>query len=182
MGQLGHHALSAVVIALLGGCAPHHRAAVVADQAEPDCSFRSAATCWSVGARFPAPPSIQPDRIKDSSSVLAMAADSAPESGAEHSSPEETLCRATRARRLTAPVPPCNSDLPLPRQRHTRRKPGPQSHGSSPPPRRRLSIARRLEGPTTARLPKGHRASEMSRRTSASQTPDPWRSPCVSHQ
>jgi hypothetical protein len=36
--------------------------------------------------------------------------------------------------RLTAPVPLCNSDLPVPRQRHTRRKPGPQSHGSSHPP------------------------------------------------
>jgi hypothetical protein len=38
---------------------------------------------------------------------------------------------------LTAPVPRDNSTSAIPRQRHTRRKPGPQSHGSSPPPRRR---------------------------------------------
>jgi hypothetical protein len=39
-----------------------------------------------------------------------------------------------------------------PRKEHTRPKPGPQSHGSSPPPRRRTSDG--PKDPTIAELPK----------------------------
>jgi hypothetical protein len=37
---------------LLSGCAAHQSRAA-APEPEPDCSFRSAATCWTVAGRFP---------------------------------------------------------------------------------------------------------------------------------
>jgi hypothetical protein len=63
--------------------------------------------------------------------------------------------RGPRGALLTLPVPR-RTVLYTPRERHTRPKPGPRSHGSSPPPRRPPSDATR--DPTTAELPKGRSA------------------------
>ncbi len=66
-------------IALLSGCAVAHSSA--AERPEPDCSFRSASTCWTLSGRFPlrrhdqAPP--KPDDTRSRSPVvLATEADS----------------------------------------------------------------------------------------------------------
>ena len=79
MVHLGHLTLAPVLLAFLG-CAANHETAAVADQTDPDCSFRSAATCWSIGGRFPTlPQPVQPERIlQDSSTILAAIADSRP--------------------------------------------------------------------------------------------------------
>jgi hypothetical protein len=54
---------------------------------------------------------------------------------------------------LTGCVPAHNWELPIPRQRHTRRKPGPQCHGSSPPSRRHTVLPPDApKDPTTAEL------------------------------
>ncbi len=81
MTQLGRLALGAVLLAFLGGCAANYQTAAALNETEPDCSFRSAATCWSIGGRFPTlSQPAQPDRIlEDSSTVLATLADSARE-------------------------------------------------------------------------------------------------------
>jgi hypothetical protein len=42
-------------MALLYGCATATRSASSAGNAEPDCSFRSATTCWTLAGRFPQP-------------------------------------------------------------------------------------------------------------------------------
>jgi hypothetical protein len=67
-------------LALLSGCATAARSTAI-QRAEPDCSFRSAATCWTVAGRFPprrtesAVP--KPDEIRDPSpAVLASETDS----------------------------------------------------------------------------------------------------------
>jgi hypothetical protein len=67
--------------ALLCGCAAAQSPAA-ARRTDPDCSFRSAATCWTVAGRFPlrgadtAAP--KPDHIRNPSpAVLASEADSA---------------------------------------------------------------------------------------------------------
>jgi hypothetical protein len=39
--------------ALLGGCAAGTQTGMAAHDAEPDCSFRSPTTCWTVSGRFP---------------------------------------------------------------------------------------------------------------------------------
>jgi hypothetical protein len=44
---------SILAASLLGGCAASVQSAVTAGRNEPDCSFRSASTCWTLGARFP---------------------------------------------------------------------------------------------------------------------------------
>jgi hypothetical protein len=44
----------------LAGCAPQARTALAPSPHEPDCSFRSAATCWTIAGRFPAPPDSAP--------------------------------------------------------------------------------------------------------------------------
>jgi hypothetical protein len=68
-------------IALLCGCAAAQSPAA-ARRTDPDCSFRSAATCWTVAGRFPprradtAAP--KPHDIRNlSPAVLASEADSA---------------------------------------------------------------------------------------------------------
>ena len=45
--------LAALGTFLLSGCAANQSRAA-APEREPDCSFRSAATCWTVAGRFPA--------------------------------------------------------------------------------------------------------------------------------
>jgi hypothetical protein len=66
-------------IALLGGCAAAQSSSA-APPLEPDCSFRSASTCWTVAGRFPArrPKSTpsKPDEIRDPSpAAVASTAD-----------------------------------------------------------------------------------------------------------
>jgi hypothetical protein len=65
--------------ALFGGCAAGTQAETAAHQAEPDCSFRSPTTCWTVSGRFPgtrkpAPPLERNPRVP---AVLASGADTA---------------------------------------------------------------------------------------------------------
>jgi hypothetical protein len=75
--------MGAVFIALLGGCAARTRPSATAQETEPDCSYRSPTTCWTVSGRFPAARSkpvtapLDPTRSQ-SSAVLASEADSAP--------------------------------------------------------------------------------------------------------
>ena len=73
--------LALLGIALLGGCAAA-QSSWAAPRLEPDCSFRSASTCWTVAGRFPArrPKSAPPkgDEIRDPSpTAVASKADSA---------------------------------------------------------------------------------------------------------
>ena len=69
-------------IALLCGCAAATQSSSAAPRLEPDCSFRSASTCWTVAGRFPprlpkaAAP--KPDEIRGPSPItVASTADSA---------------------------------------------------------------------------------------------------------
>jgi hypothetical protein len=48
---------------LLGGCAASAQTASTHVRTGPDCSFRSATTCWTVAARFPAARSETGDSI-----------------------------------------------------------------------------------------------------------------------
>jgi hypothetical protein len=70
-------------IALLYGCAAATtQPSATAPRLEPDCSFRSASTCWTVASRFPSrlPESAvpKPDDIRDLSPItVASKADSA---------------------------------------------------------------------------------------------------------
>jgi hypothetical protein len=66
---------------LLYGCAGAARHASPARAAEPDCSFRSASTCWTLAGRFPPrhPEPGYPEPLKvleRPPSVLASGADS----------------------------------------------------------------------------------------------------------
>jgi len=80
-------------IALLGGCAAAQSSSA-APPLEPDCSFRSASTCWTVAGRFPArrPKSTpsKPDEIRDPSpTAVASNADSSPET--RHMPPGDSI-------------------------------------------------------------------------------------------
>jgi hypothetical protein len=73
--------LALLGIALLFGCAAA-QSSTAAPRLEPDCSFRSASTCWTLAGRFPprrlksATP--KPDEIRDlSPTVVASKPDSA---------------------------------------------------------------------------------------------------------
>lgn len=71
-----------LLLGLLGGCATIGQVASPAHAAEPDCSFRSASSCWTLAARFPPrrvePTDSQPERIlSPRPAVLASKADSA---------------------------------------------------------------------------------------------------------
>jgi len=71
--------LSAAV--LLSGCAATRgNTAALTPEREPDCSFRSATTCWTLGARVPPPEraarDTSPDRLlRQPPAVLASRAD-----------------------------------------------------------------------------------------------------------
>jgi hypothetical protein len=72
--------LGAVLISLLCGCAASTQSTAAAEQPDPDCSFRSPTTCWTMAGRFPpvrSKPSTAPVDPRDSSTVLASGADSA---------------------------------------------------------------------------------------------------------
>jgi hypothetical protein len=66
---------------LLCGCAVAPvDSSSLAPEAEPDCSFRAATTCWTLGARVPAPRAeardTTPDRLlREPPAVLANASD-----------------------------------------------------------------------------------------------------------
>ena len=67
-------------VVLLSGCAAAQ--SNTASGPEPDCSFRSSTTCWTLAGRFPprrlVPATRKPDDIRDPSpAVLATTADSA---------------------------------------------------------------------------------------------------------
>lgn len=67
--------------ALLCGCGVA-RSSSQAPQREPDCSFRSAGTCWTLAARFPesrveANDSLPADPLSEPPTVLATGADTA---------------------------------------------------------------------------------------------------------
>ena len=65
---------------LLCGCAAGTQTATTTHEAEPDCSFRSPTTCWTVSGRFPATghkPAAPPERDpRQAPAVLASEADS----------------------------------------------------------------------------------------------------------
>jgi hypothetical protein len=74
--------LALLSITLLSGCAAATQSSSAEPRLEPDCSFRSPSTCWTVAGRFPprlskaAVP--KPDDIRDPSPVtVASKADSA---------------------------------------------------------------------------------------------------------
>jgi hypothetical protein len=72
-------------IALLHGCAAGTQSSSAAPRLEPDCSFRSPSTCWTVAGRFPPrlPKSAapKPDEIRNLSPItVASTADSARDS------------------------------------------------------------------------------------------------------
>jgi len=46
--------LPSLSLGLLVGCAAAARPAALRPEREPDCSFGSATTCWTIGTRFPA--------------------------------------------------------------------------------------------------------------------------------
>jgi hypothetical protein len=65
---------------LLGGCATTMPPASVDGPSEPDCSYRSATTCWTVAGRFPpAPPaardSLSRELLESFPRTLASSAD-----------------------------------------------------------------------------------------------------------
>jgi hypothetical protein len=75
--------LEAAVITSLCGCAASTQSSRAAEKADPDCSFRSPTTCWTMSGRFPpvrSEPTTAPVDLVDSSAILASGADSAPSS------------------------------------------------------------------------------------------------------
>jgi hypothetical protein len=75
-----HHAVTVLWAGgLLCGCAAGTQTATTTHEAEPDCSFRSPTTCWTVSGRFPATPrkpAAQPERNPPQApAVLASGAD-----------------------------------------------------------------------------------------------------------
>lgn len=67
---------------LLCGCAAGTRSSVAPARADPDCSFRSPTSCWTLAARFPSRRAETTDSqpgelVRPSRAVLASRADSA---------------------------------------------------------------------------------------------------------
>jgi hypothetical protein len=78
MIQIGRLLLGVTVLC---GCAAGTQSSTIAKGAEPDCSFRSPATCWTMSGRFPPQRhtrrEAQPDRVSTQpSAILASGADS----------------------------------------------------------------------------------------------------------
>jgi hypothetical protein len=74
--------LALLSVALLQGCAAATQPPSAAQRPEPDCSFRSPSTCWTMAGRFPPrlPKSAvpKPDDIRDPPPItVASKADSA---------------------------------------------------------------------------------------------------------
>jgi hypothetical protein len=83
--QPGSAVLRVVGMTLLWGCAATTQSASTASPKEPDCSFRSATTCWTFGSRFPSPRTNSPDSMRKElqeqpATILATGADSVPPS------------------------------------------------------------------------------------------------------
>jgi hypothetical protein len=57
--------LPALGMALLCGCAATAQSSSTPPGREPDCSFRSATTCWTVAGRFPAPRPVVQDSVPE---------------------------------------------------------------------------------------------------------------------
>jgi hypothetical protein len=78
-------ALRVAGAALLCGCAAATQSASTAAPNEPDCSFRSATTCWTFGSRFPSRRAARPDSVRKElldqpATILATEADTVPPS------------------------------------------------------------------------------------------------------
>jgi len=74
--------LATLCVSLLCGCAATARSAAVVPEDDPDCSFHSATTCWTMAGRFPTPRPAAADSLPDDlgrqpPAVLARGADSA---------------------------------------------------------------------------------------------------------
>ena len=73
----------ALSIVVLCGCAAATQSSSTRQGTEPDCSFRSATTCWTLGGRFPLlrpsePAGPKPDELpKEPPAILANRADTA---------------------------------------------------------------------------------------------------------
>jgi hypothetical protein len=67
---------------LFCGCGVAAQSSSLTPPREPDCSFRSAGTCWTLAARFPEPraeavDSLPTDPLSEPPTVLATGADTA---------------------------------------------------------------------------------------------------------
>jgi hypothetical protein len=76
-------ALSLIGSAFLCGCAATAQPASSAPRTAPECSFRSATTCWTLAARFPSPRVAKPDSarkglLEPPAVILASRPDSLP--------------------------------------------------------------------------------------------------------
>jgi hypothetical protein len=71
-------AIAGSLVAFLSACATATQSATAPDRSEPECSFRSPNTCWTMSGRFP-PRRVKPvERIPDQPPALATRADSLP--------------------------------------------------------------------------------------------------------
>jgi hypothetical protein len=69
-------AIAGSLVALLSACASVTQSTTAPNRSEPDCSFRSPTTCWTMSGRFP-PQRVEPvERIPEPQPVLATGADS----------------------------------------------------------------------------------------------------------
>ena len=69
-------------IVLLWGCSVPAQSSSVAPEREPECSFRSSTTCWTLAGRFPTPrpsarDSVPDELLKQPPTILASGADTA---------------------------------------------------------------------------------------------------------
>jgi hypothetical protein len=72
--------LGVVGLVMLCGCAATSQSVSSAARREPDCSFRSATTCWTLGSRFLSPRAAKPDSarknlLEQPPTILATEAD-----------------------------------------------------------------------------------------------------------
>jgi hypothetical protein len=68
--------LAGLGVVVLSGCGVAAQSSSRTPPLEPDCSFRSAGTCWTLAARFPGPRAPAPDSLlNESPTVLAAGAD-----------------------------------------------------------------------------------------------------------
>jgi hypothetical protein len=66
-----------VLLTLLCGCAAGTQSIDTARETNPDCSFRSPTTCWTMAGRFPSRSAEPPvDSLPDQPPVLASESDS----------------------------------------------------------------------------------------------------------
>jgi hypothetical protein len=82
MTPSGSIPLMALGMVLLCGCAAIAQSSSVAPEREPDCSFRSATTCWTMASRFPTPrpearDSVPDELLNQPATLLASGADTA---------------------------------------------------------------------------------------------------------